>query len=79
MRSVYPKKFCGNSFGLWPDTRMFVMLSSVVAAIFERASSVRNAWCELTMTFGMEIKRARVSSDIMWFEKSSKKYSASSS
>ena len=39
---------------------MFVTLSSVVAAIFERASSVRNAWCELTMTFGIKIRRARV-------------------
>ena len=40
--------------------------------MLSRASSVRNAWWDVTITLGMEISRARVSSSRMWPELSSK-------
>ena len=52
---------------------------TVVSAMLSSASSVRNAWCEVTITFGIEISRDSRSSLRMCPERSSKKTSASSS
>ena len=49
------------------------MFSSVTLAMLRTASRVKNAWCEVTSTFGKESSRASTSSMIGPFERSSKK------
>ncbi|WP_197029616.1 hypothetical protein [Butyrivibrio sp. AE3004] len=50
-----------------------LILFTVVSAMLFRASSVRNAWCDVTMTFGMEISLDKSSSLRIWPDLSSKK------
>ena len=61
------------------EEKYWSKLNKVVNAICSKASSVKNAWCDVMITFGLETRRERTSSLTIVRDLSSKKSFSSSS